>query len=190
MLLGTVLDALTGGRINGRGIATQPRITTITAATSRMMAIMPSKIRSSTARHTTGIQIIPVGTGRYCSVIRIMLIAMRFMSTSSRGRSYNSGYEEGFLAGQAARYNGYNESAYNDPYFSEDAGYGYGAYSICLNRQRRLLSDGYERGYQDALNRNNIYDAQNGGDVDLVSLMLSSASGCSTHNIATAIRLR
>jgi hypothetical protein len=177
MLLGTVLDALTGGRINGRGIAAQPSYNDYYGGYQPNDGYYGQQNPFEYGPPYYGYS---NHSGRYGPV----LFSYPYNAYSNdvyvdelTRRSYNSGYEEGFLAGQAARYNGYNESAYNDPYFSEDAGYGYGAYSICLNRQRRLLSDGYGRGYQDALNRNNIYDARNGGDVDLVSLMLSSALG-------------
>ena len=176
MLLGTVLDALVGGRLNGRGFTSQPSYSSYYGGYSANGGYYGNQGRYG------------YGTpySHYSDYTGHGPVMFSYPSSSYDNdeyvdeltrRAYNSGYEDGFLAGQAARYNGYSESAYNDPYFSEDAGYGYGAYSICLNRQRRLLSDGYERGYQDALDQNNIYDAQNGGDVDLVSLMLSSALG-------------
>ena len=89
-------------------------------------------------------------------------------------QSLGMGYDEGYYAGQYARTNGTADDTYYDPYSYPDGNYD--AASISLAERRRILSEGYELGYQDALyGRNqNEYDPQEDGDVDLVSLLLSS----------------
>lgn len=82
-------------------------------------------------------------------------------------RVYAQGYNEGYIAGERSRTYG---SAYSDPYT-----YGNGAYypySTSISENRRCLSDGYQRGYQDALYENN---PAYGGNTDLVSVLLSNA---------------
>lgn len=89
-------------------------------------------------------------------------------------QSLGMGYDEGYYAGQYARTNGTADDYYYDPYSYPNGSYDAG--SISLAERRRILSEGYELGYQDALyGRNqNDYDPQSEGDVDLVSLLLSS----------------
>jgi hypothetical protein len=97
-------------------------------------------------------------------------------------RALGTGYYQGLLEGRYARRNGYAEDTYYDPY----AYYGYQdqtisyasyePYSTSLGDCRRMFSEGYELGYQDALeNRRSFYDQADEGDVDLVSLLIGSA---------------
>jgi len=169
MLLGTVLEAFLGGRLNGREFAARP------SYDSDYGSFVPRD------RYESGEPMIEYGMNQY-SGQRVIFsspenIYDQGYDDELTRRAFNSGYEQGFLAGQAASNRGYDNAEYENPYFFDDAGYGYGAYSISLNRERRLLSEAYDRGYRDALGRNYAYDADNGGDVDLVSLMLSSALG-------------
>ncbi|MDQ3221836.1 MAG: hypothetical protein M3Q26_14010, partial [Acidobacteriota bacterium] len=89
------------------------------------------------------------------------------------------GYNEGFLAGQTARENGYGDESYYDPYTYEDEYQNavYDPYSLSMGENRRCLSEGYERGYQDALAGQNDYDPESDGNVDLVSLLLNNILG-------------
>lgn len=89
-------------------------------------------------------------------------------------QSLGMGYDEGYYAGQYARTNGTADDYYQDPYSYPNGSYD--AASISLAERRRILSEGYELGYQDALSgRNqNDYDPQTDGDTDLVSLLLNS----------------
>ena len=85
------------------------------------------------------------------------------------------GYDQGFIAGRAARQNGYGDRYYHDPYAYE--GGVYDPYSVCMGENRQILSEGYELGYQDALNRQTEYDPRSDGNVDLVSLLLNNVLG-------------
>lgn len=176
MLLGTVLDAFLGGSLNGREIVARPSYDDYYGGEQAYAGYYPVQQygRPDMAYSNNGY------SDQYYSPVLFSyptsLNDNEYIDELTR-RAFNAGYEKGFLAGQAARNYGYRDADYENPYFYEDTGYGYGAYSISLNRERRLLSEGYDRGYQDALNRDNLYDAQNGGDVDLVSLLISSALG-------------
>jgi hypothetical protein len=182
LLLGTVLNAFLGGELGGREFYAQPSYDNYYGSSApynryngyqqygsyydRSFGSYDGSI-SNYSPYYGGHVLFDYEQGPYSGDYTDELVR----------RAYNSGYEQGYMAGQAARYNGYSGSAYEDPYFFENDGYGYGAYSISMNRQRRCLSEGYERGYLDALDRNDEYDSQFGGDVDLVSLMLSSVLG-------------
>ena len=88
------------------------------------------------------------------------------------GNFLTQGYDQGFLAGQSARQNGYDDENYADPY-TYDGG-SQDPYSASVGENRRYLSQGYEIGYQDALNGGSGYDPQSDGNTDLVSLLLSN----------------
>jgi hypothetical protein len=82
--------------------------------------------------------------------------------------AYQRGYQEGFEAGR-------NSAYYNDPYVMQNGSYY--PYSVSLSRDRELLSQGYERGYTDAMNGTGEYyyddDGYTGGG-DLVGIMLDN----------------
>ena len=86
------------------------------------------------------------------------------------------GYDNGYQQGQYAVSNGYNDQYYYDPYGYQDTGYnGYDQYSYSMGENRRYLSEGYQLGYQDAMNRNNQYDPYSSGSrLDLVSLLIGN----------------
>ena len=85
------------------------------------------------------------------------------------------GYDQGYVAGQSARRNQSGETYFRDPYVTEDGIYD--PYSSSMGENRQILSEGYELGYQDALQGRNDYDPQDGGNVDLVSLLLQNVLG-------------
>jgi hypothetical protein len=90
------------------------------------------------------------------------------------------GYYQGFLEGQAASRRGWGDRYYNDPYayYSTDASYVdmyYDPYSTSMGDTRRVYSEGYEQGYRDALaGRTDLYRDFDGGNLDLVSLLVGS----------------
>lgn len=88
-------------------------------------------------------------------------------SASPIESAYRRGYQEGFAAGQ-------NSAYYNDPYVMQNGGYY--PYSVSLNQQRELLSEGYERGYADAMNGSGgyYYDDGYAGSGDLVGILLDN----------------
>jgi hypothetical protein len=89
-------------------------------------------------------------------------------------RALGTGYYQGLLEGQLARRRGWGDRYYYDPYLYEQAIYD--PYSTSLGDCRRYFSEGYEIGYQDALRGRDEFDlAHDGGDIDLVSLLLGNA---------------
>lgn len=81
------------------------------------------------------------------------------------------GYLQGLTAGDTARRNNYGDRYYNDPYVSDS-----GIYDQCsstIGENRRLLSEGYSLGYEDALNGRGGYNSGSGGGLDLVNVLLS-----------------
>ena len=87
-------------------------------------------------------------------------------------RALGTGYYQGLLEGQAARKRGWGDRYYSDPYLYEQAIYD--PYSTSIGDCRRYFSEGYEMGYEDALGGRDEFDLADGGDVDLVSLLLSN----------------
>lgn len=87
-------------------------------------------------------------------------------------RALGTGYYQGLLEGQLARQRGWGDRYYSDPYLYEQAIYD--PYSSSLGDCRRYFSEGYEMGYEDALRGRDDFDLADGGDVDLVSLLLGN----------------
>lgn len=84
------------------------------------------------------------------------------------------GYLQGLLAGGSARENGYDEDdAYYDPYVASEQGV-YDPYSYTIGTNRRLMSEGYDLGFEDAVEGRNQYDPRAVQNVDLVSLLLGN----------------
>jgi hypothetical protein len=82
-----------------------------------------------------------------------------------------NGYEQGYLDGLYASEN--RNVGYYDPYTYENTVYD--PYSYTLGENRRCLSEGYQIGYQDALNGNDEYDPYySDTNTDLVSLLISN----------------
>ena len=82
------------------------------------------------------------------------------------------GYLQGLLAGRTARQSGSGNRYYNDPYVSADGVYD--PYSYTIGENRRVLSEGFGLGFEDALGGRNQYDQPSAGNVDLVSLLLNN----------------
>lgn len=91
------------------------------------------------------------------------------------------GYEQGFNDGLAARARRSRNAFYDDPYVYDSYDEAiYDPYSVSLGENRRCLSQGYDLGYEDALNNNRSAAGLLGdGNVDLVSVLLSSISSFS-----------
>lgn len=88
------------------------------------------------------------------------------------GGLLSQGYDQGYLAGQTARQYDYDDASYNDPYAYSDGSCD--LHSATLADNRRYLSQGYELGYQDALNGQAGYNPQTEGNVDLVGALLNN----------------
>ncbi|MGD9563541.1 MAG: hypothetical protein AB7F88_16100 [Pyrinomonadaceae bacterium] len=85
------------------------------------------------------------------------------------------GYDEGFLAGQFARENGYGDDYYDNPYMFD--GGVCDPYSVSIGENREVLSEGYALGFDDALNEEYDYDPYSAGNGNLVSALLSGLIG-------------
>ena len=77
----------------------------------------------------------------------------RYYYTSSYGarmlrRALNDGYAQGFRAGQADRYDGWDYS-YRNSYGYSDASYGYDSYYVGLSEYQYYFRQGFRRGYND-----------------------------------------
>jgi hypothetical protein len=86
------------------------------------------------------------------------------------------GYDEGYRQGLAARRTVNRRDAYfNDPYAYDNEFCS--PYSTSLGDNRQFLSQGYELGYEDALNGLRDYEQMGeSGDIDLLSILLGVAS--------------
>ena len=72
-----------------------------------------------------------------------------------------------------ARRRGWDDEYYSDPYLYEQSMYD--PYSSSIGDCRRYFSEGYEMGYSDGLRNEDEFYVADGGDVDLVSLLIGSA---------------
>lgn len=82
-----------------------------------------------------------------------------------------TGYCQGFIDGQNARR--YGVSDYYDPYGYD--GDPFDNYSVSFSERQRLLSEGYEMGYRDAMDDRDVYGIDDyGASPDLVNVMLGN----------------
>ncbi len=93
----------------------------------------------------------------------------RQLSDQLLATGYYQGYNDGLYAATA----GYS-GTYYDPYVYEAASYD--PYSYSIGENRRCLSDGYQLGYEDAMNRDLGRDPNEFANVNLVSVLISSSS--------------
>jgi hypothetical protein len=85
----------------------------------------------------------------------------------------NNGYEEGFLAGQADRQDGWSRG-YRDSYAYEDANYGYNGLYVAQPEYNYYFRQGFERGYSDGYNQRYQYGQNVGGKYQLLASLLST----------------
>jgi hypothetical protein len=75
----------------------------------------------------------------------------------------NDGYQEGLLAGQSDREDGWQYN-YRDAFAYQDASYGYNGYWVNLDEYQNYFREGFQRGYDDGFyNRYNYGSYNNGG---------------------------
>lgn len=77
----------------------------------------------------------------------------RYYYTSSYGaqmlrQALNRGYQEGYRAGVADRYDRWNYD-YQDSYAYRDGTFGYDSYYVPLTEYQYYFREGFQRGYQD-----------------------------------------
>jgi hypothetical protein len=85
------------------------------------------------------------------------------------------GYEQGYQAGWYARENQLRNDYLTENYVINDDYID--PYSYSIGENRRCFTEGYNIGYQDAMNGRQEYISQHAGNTDLVSLLLSNVIG-------------
>ena len=86
-------------------------------------------------------------------------------------RAVNDGYEQGFYAGQADRYDGWGYD-YRNSYAYQDASYGYDGYYVGLNDYRHYFREGFRRGYEDGYYGRSRYGRRSGNNFNLLGTIL------------------
>jgi hypothetical protein len=85
----------------------------------------------------------------------------------------NSGYEEGVLAGQADREDGYRAD-YRNSYAYQDANFGYTGMYVGQSDYNHYFREGFQRGYEDGYNGAYRYGSNTGGTLGILSTVLST----------------
>jgi len=88
-------------------------------------------------------------------------------------RAVSNVYEEGFLAGQADREDGWGHN-YQDSGAFEDATYGYDGYYIDLNEYQYYFREGFQRGYEDGYYSRNQYGSYSNGGHSILGQILNA----------------
>ena len=87
-------------------------------------------------------------------------------------RSVNNGYEEGYLAGQADREDGWSRG-YRNSYAYEDANYGYNGLYVSQPDYNYYFRQGFEKGYSDGYNSRSQYGRNVNGTYQILANLLS-----------------
>ena len=87
-------------------------------------------------------------------------------------RAVSNGYEEGFRAGQADRYDGYGYN-YQDSGAFYDASYGYDSYYVDIDEYQHYFREGFQRGYEDGYNGRNQYGSYSNGSANILGTILN-----------------
>ena len=87
-------------------------------------------------------------------------------------QAVNSGYEEGFRAGQADQEDGWR-SNYRDAYAYQDATYGYTGYYVGPDDYRYYFRAGFRRGYDDGYHSRSQYGSYVDGKYAILAAVLS-----------------
>jgi flagellar biosynthesis/type III secretory pathway protein FliH len=86
-------------------------------------------------------------------------------------RAVNSGYEEGFRAGQADRQDGWGfDYESSDAYL--DASYGYDGYYVDSSEYQYYFREGFRRGYEDGYYSRYQYGRNSGGKLSILADVL------------------
>lgn len=91
-----------------------------------------------------------------------------YYTTDNRGadllrQAVNSGYQQGYAAGQSDR-SGRRRSSYSNSNGYQSGNYGYESY-VDQNQYQYYFRQGFQRGYQDGYNSRNQYGSNNGGSI-------------------------
>jgi hypothetical protein len=85
----------------------------------------------------------------------------------------NNGYQEGFLAGQADRQDGWR-SDYLDSNVYQDANYGYDGYYVAQDDYNYYFREGFSRGYEDGYSGRFRYGRHSSGRYTILGAVLGS----------------
>jgi hypothetical protein len=88
-------------------------------------------------------------------------------------RAVDSGYEEGFRAGQADRQDGWQFDAENSGPFM-DATYGYDGYYVDVSEYQYYFREGFRRGYDDGYNGRYQYGSYSNGKYAILGQILGA----------------
>ena len=83
------------------------------------------------------------------------------------------GYEEGYRAGQADRYDGWGYN-YDSSYGYQDASYGYDSYYVGMDEYSYYFREGFRRGYDDGYYDRYEYGRYNGGKYQILGSVLGA----------------
>jgi hypothetical protein len=102
----------------------------------------------------------------------------RYYETNQYGvdllrQALNNGYEEGYLAGQADRQDGWRAD-YRNSYAYQDANYGYTGFYVNQNDYNYYFRQGFQRGYEDGYNSRSQYGRVVNGKYQLIAGLLST----------------
>jgi hypothetical protein len=87
-------------------------------------------------------------------------------------RAVNSGYEEGFRAGQADQQDGWQFDPENGDAF-QDASFGYDGYYVDPAEYQYYFREGFRRGYEDGYYGRNQYGSYSGGRYSILGDILN-----------------
>jgi hypothetical protein len=86
-------------------------------------------------------------------------------------QAVNSGYQEGFRAGQADRQDRWR-SNYQDTYAYQDANFGYNGRYVQQDEYNYYFREGFRRGYEDGFNSRNQYGSYSNGRYSILGAIL------------------
>jgi hypothetical protein len=87
-------------------------------------------------------------------------------------QAVNSGYEQGFRAGDADRQDRWAPN-YRNSYAYQDANYGYSGYYVSRADYNYYFRQGFRRGYDDGYNSRNQFGQSSGGTAGILGAILS-----------------
>lgn len=85
----------------------------------------------------------------------------------------NYGYEQGYRAGQADNYDGWNFDP-DSSYAYQDGAYGYDSYYVSLDEYSYYFREGFRRGYEDGYYNQYQYGTYSGGKYSLLGSIIGT----------------
>ncbi|MDB4891891.1 MAG: hypothetical protein JWL61_3746 [Gemmatimonadetes bacterium] len=91
-------------------------------------------------------------------------------------QAVNTGYQQGYNAGQADRQDG-RRSSYQDSFGYRDANYGYNGNYVAQSDYNYYFRQGFRRGYDDGYNSRSQYGTSLNGNTSILATLLTSILG-------------